>query len=455
MLADNLRNFFKIYVRPLAAMSDIIDEGSWLFGAIAVGVTSLAFLVTVARPIHVGLEAVPVPIERRLAPREEQATLWRDDVVRVGLAQDELPDEELYLDEEFMPVRSLPLPIVGNWFWRFVSFSNFSVLATVLSLAVLYVPCTLLVVVLIERVGSFSVALRRDYGPLLACAYMAWAASHLPFAGAGFLVKGVTSDPYGFLALWAGATLYFAVLMVCAVRVVCGVGWTVAIAAIGVSWLSTLLESMFLLLASPLLLIFFVMLLRGEVSELGASYSRRQSFRRSLEAATVNPRDAEAHYQLGLIYQHRRQYTEAIARFRRAIEIDPRELDAHFQLGRIAREQGRLQDAIEHFGVVVEGDDRHSHSEIWREIGATYADAGMYTDALAALETYVGRREYDPQGQYYYGETLRNLGRSGEAAEAFERAIEAARTAPFYQRAEARRWRKRAEEKLRSRETAR
>jgi tetratricopeptide (TPR) repeat protein len=263
-------------------------------------------------------------------------------------------------------------------------------------------------------------------------------------------MQGAVRDPYVYLGLWAAATAWFAVLMVCALRVVCGVGWGVAACAISISWLSTLLESIFLLIASPLLLIFVIMMLRGEASELGASYSRRQSFRRSLEAATVNPRDAEAHYQLGLIYQYRRQYTEAISRFTKAIEIDPKELDAHFQLGKIAREQGRLQDAIGHFGAVVEEDPKHAHNEIWLEIGVTYADAGMYPDALEALERYVERREYDPRGLYYYGETLLNLARETDAMEAFVRALEAAKTAPYYKRGEARRWGKKANERLRA-----
>ena len=44
---------------------------------------------------------------------------------------------------------------------------------------------------------------------------------------------------------------------------------------------------------------------------------------RMLEAATVNPHDGEAQYQLGLIHQHRRQRTEALQRFRNAVQIDP------------------------------------------------------------------------------------------------------------------------------------
>jgi tetratricopeptide (TPR) repeat protein len=45
--------------------------------------------------------------------------------------------------------------------------------------------------------------------------------------------------------------------------------------------------------------------------------------RRQLEMATVNPHDADPHYRLVLIYQQRRQYSEAIRRFERAVEIDP------------------------------------------------------------------------------------------------------------------------------------
>jgi tetratricopeptide (TPR) repeat protein len=453
MLAENIKNFLKVYVRPLSAMSDIIDNGSWLFGAVAVVAVSAAFLVSVATPIHTGLEAVPVPIERPRRPPAQQHASLRE-VSNATTGQGPYDDEDGYYDGPMFVTRSMPMPVVGQWFWRFVSFAPFSVLATVLSLAVLYVPATILAAILFERLGSFAVALRRDYGPLLACTFLAWAASHLPFAVAGFALAGATSDPYIFLALWAGATLYFALLMICAVRVVVGTSWATAVATVGVSWVSTLLESFFLLLASPLLLIWVFLLMRGEASELGASYSRRQSFRRSLEAATVNPRDAEAHYQLGLIYQQRRQYSEAITRFRRAVEIDPTELDAHFQLGRIAREQGRLQEAIEHFNAVVSEDEKHSHSEIWREIGATYADAGMYDEALGALETYVERRPYDAQGQFFYGEALSGLGRAAEATDAFDRAVEAARTAPYYRRGEARRWAKKAEERLRARRAA-
>jgi len=168
-----------------------------------------------------------------------------------------------------------------------------------------------------------------------------------------------------------------------------------------------------------------------------------------MEAATINPRDASAHYQLGLIYQHRRQYTEAITRFQKAVEIADDDTDAHFQLGRIAREQNRLQDAINHFSVVLEQDDKHAQSEIWREIGATYFAASMFADAKEALAKFIDRRPYDPEGLYYYGKTLEQLGQREEAREMFSRCVEAVKTMPSYRYREQRKWNKLAADERR------
>ena len=132
----------------------------------------------------------------------------------------------------------------------------------------------------------------------------------------------------------------------------------------------------------------------GDIGDIGFSLRQRQGFRRSMEAATINPRDGSAHYQLGLIYQNRRQYAEAISHFQQAVQIDNEETGAHFQLGRIAREQGRLQEAINHFGVVLGQDDRHAQSEVWREVGATYLGANMFAEAKDALESFIERRAY-------------------------------------------------------------
>lgn len=316
--------------------------------------------------------------------------------------------------------------------------------APLLVLAVFYVPGVLLLSKLLGRLGgSLGDVFQRDYSPLLSCSAMAWSAANLPLAVAAWFI-GVPALLY----LAGLAYLYFAVLMFFAVRTVFGTENGVAAGVVALSWIPLVVAVFlwgplrFLLgwIASPFFLFFAYYYLGGELRNLGGGLRSRQHFHRMLQTAAVNPHDAQAQYQLGLIYQQRRQYTEAIQRFKNAVAIDPQETDAHFQLGRIAREQGRLNDALAQFQTVLDQDDRHSQSEILRELGAMYLTVKQFGDARQMLADYTDRHPYDVEGLYYYGQSLEGLNRLPEAREMYERAIEADRTAPRYRRRFTARW---------------
>ena len=106
----------------------------------------------------------------------------------------------------------------------------------------------------------------------------------------------------------------------------------------------------------------------------------------------------------------------------------------------MAREQGRLDDALARFETVLRQNEKHSSSEIHRELGAVYLALGRTAEAERELALYTDRREYDPEGLYYYGETLERNGKAAEAKAVYARAIEAARTAPRYRRHLVARW---------------
>jgi len=317
-----------------------------------------------------------------------------------------------------------------------------------LVLAVVYVPGTLVLATLLGRLGGVGVVFQRDYSPLLTCAAMGFAAAEIPLALGASLVPAVY--------LLIAAVPYFALLMFFAVRTVFGVGNGIAAGVVSLSWIPLAaaafiwvpLSHLLGMLASPFFLFFAWYYLGSELSGLGAGLRSRQSFRRMLEAATVNPHDGEAQYQLGLIHQQRHQYTEATARFQKAIAIDPTLTDAHFQLGRMAREQGRLRDALAHFQTVIGQDEKHSFSETLRELGGIYVSARQYADARNELATYTERRPYDPEGLYYYGQALEGIGEAAAAREAYARAVEADRTAPRYRRRYTARWSRLAQKQL-------
>jgi tetratricopeptide (TPR) repeat protein len=402
MFVDNVRLLLKLYVRPWAALSAIIDEGSFWFGLIA------ALLLSVA---------LQVPSIVTLATAAQDArSLFRS---LVGLA-------------------------AGT--------SSFSSILAIAGLALLYVPAVILVMTLVDRrAGSFGVALARDYGQLAPCALMAWIAAHLPFlaASAVVLARPSVEAALGAMVLTvAGGGLYFAILMTLAVRLVYGTRFVPSLAAVILAGFALPFAAYLTVLASPFMLYLAYSYFSGDIRAIQWSLGSRRSFRRHLEAATINPRDGEAHYQLGLIHQHRRQYAEAQARFQKAIDIDRSEIDAHYQLGRIAREQGRHAEAIRHFEEVVARDPKHARHEVWREVGATYAEAGDVANARPTLERYVENRPYDPEGLCWLGLVLKRLGETTESRVMLERCIEATKTAPDYRKGELRHWRRRAQQEM-------
>jgi len=101
-----------------------------------------------------------------------------------------------------------------------------------LALSVVYVPGTLLVTNLVTRQGSLSAAFERDYSPLLTCAAMAWTAINIPMVIAGWLLPLPIVRVVGTVAY-----LYFAVLMIFAVRTVFGTETRIAVGVVSVSWI--------------------------------------------------------------------------------------------------------------------------------------------------------------------------------------------------------------------------
>jgi len=306
-------------------------------------------------------------------------------------------------------------------------------------LAVLFVPACVAIIAVWDHLGSVGVVLRRDYSPLLVCVLMCRAAADLPGAIAVFAAPAFT--------IWIQAVvlLFFAALASISIRTVFGTGIGKAIGTVvgatGATAAGYFAYETFggalSYFSSPLVLLWLYYLFRPNLdmfTGLGGGLRSGQNFRRNLDALTVNPRDSDAHYQLGLIYQQRRNYAEAISRFTKAIEIDPGETDAQQQLGVIALEQKRYEDARRHFAAVLALDDKHSSSEAWRGIGAADLQLGKTEQALAELQKYTDRREFDPEGLYWLGAAFKKLGRVQEARDAFQRAVEAARTSPPHRR---------------------
>lgn len=380
--------------------------------------------------------------------------------------------------------------IIGGAFFQGV--------APILTIAIVFVPLLALTTNLFDRRGSFSVVLQQEYGSLASVAFYVFTAATLLailitafFHFSGFQAAYVASTAQSLgtqqfqdLVNWTRASAdeiaqlkaqladpvvvsrnlfnsvrlaLFALGGVATVRVVFRVPVLRAIAIFLLTSLVSLpLVRIFYplfhhILGSPFLLVFAFFLLRGYFSGILGTQRARAAFKQNLEAATINPRDSSAHYNLGLIHQQRGELDQARERFHRAIDIDAEELDAHYQLGRIARAQNRLPDAVGHFEQVVQRDQAHSLHEIWREIGSTYIGAGQYSDARDALERFLDRRPNDPEGLYLIGRAHAGMGDQQEAASSMQACIEAVKTAPAYKYRTEKRWLNEAQQFLKGR----
>lgn len=364
---------------------------------------------------------------------------------------------------------------------------------SVLLVALVYVPISILVANLFERRGGFGLVLRQEYAAAASATLYALAAASLaalPLAyldqatglgasveqsalslgemmrqvspqgpseaeSAAIMSAASSALPRALLLLLLQPLILFSLWAVAAVREVFRLTWLKAVVVALVSIVLMLPAFLLLpifsaLLGSPFLVLLVFFVLRSYIGEATRAQKARASFRQNLEAATLNPADASAHYNLGLLHQQRKEYGEARTRFLRAVEIDPEETDAHYQLGRIARAEGRLPEAITHFGEAVSRDDSHAQHEIWREVGATYLAAGQFEDARDALERFLARRPSDPEALYLMGRAAAGEGDLRGAREWMQRCVEAVRTAPAYKYRADKRWLNEAQQFLRT-----
>jgi len=370
-----------------------------------------------------------------------------------------------------------------------IIFVLFQSAGSLVIIAFVFCPLTLFLANIFERRASFRLLLQQEYAALAATMFYALTAASLIttiLTTAGWLTgiqRTLSSrmvavvmeqrsqlNPDALALIERGILspeLFAATLSVMALAAIFAIWATVALSIVfRLSWFRSvivvlvsgtlllpaykLIPILGTILASPFLLLMLFLLLRGYVGEFTRTQRARESFKQNLEAATLNPADASAHYNLGLIHQQRGEMEQARERFERAVQIDDDEIDAHYQLGRIARQQKRPAEAVKNFEQVVSRDRSHAQNEVWREVGATYLDAEQFEDARNALEQFLEHRPSDPEALYLMGRAHAGLGHQREATTSMQACIEAVKTAPAYKYRADKRWLNEAQQFLRS-----
>jgi Flp pilus assembly protein TadD len=465
MIREQLRLLLTLYCQPVQGASRIIDEGRFWF-ALCAAALALALLQAGAF-LDAGPGALLTAAPSRHAYSEGKTVrqaIPDKNATPESRAEDGDDDGDVSIaarSERYLPFVD---PVAGLSPFGLISAAILigalqpaMILKILGAMALAFVPAAILVMTLYRCHESFAVMLRKDYISLLNCVLMSLAASCLPVAIVRLLLHSLQLGIVPLLILFAASQVYFLILAGVSIRTVWGSGSAVAAGASAVGWAAALagltafaiFGSVTYYFSSPFFLYYAYAFVGSDVRSLGDGFRSRQHLRRQLDIATTNPRDADAHYQLGLIYQQRRQFDEAKTRFLHAVEIDPKEADPLFQLGRIALNEERPEEAIDLLSKAATLDDKCASHEVWRELGIAYFRASQFEDARGALGKYAERRAYDPEGLYWLGKTLVVLSRLDEARQHFEMCREAVTTMPPHRRRQLGKWKRLADTELR------
>ncbi|MEP6572605.1 MAG: tetratricopeptide repeat protein [Gemmatimonadota bacterium] len=139
-------------------------------------------------------------------------------------------------------------------------------------------------------------------------------------------------------------------------------------------------------------------------------------------ARRIDPSDAGAHNNLGVLYYQKGLVAEAIAEFLRALELDPKMQVAQGNLeiayhatGYYDRRVAELREKLRRHA-----DDREAR---W-ELGRTYASLGHFTEAVTEFEALLARQPADIGCLIQLGLAQKARGDLDTASEAFRRACE-------------------------------
>jgi tetratricopeptide (TPR) repeat protein len=156
----------------------------------------------------------------------------------------------------------------------------------------------------------------------------------------------------------------------------------------------------------------------SETLKYGDPASAEVALRKALK---INPRNANAHNNLGTILAERGFFEEAWAHFREAIEADPNQRDSHSNLGSVLIRQGKLEEAILQYREALRLDPGFFLSQM--KLAMALSEAGHVEEANEHLLEAGRLAPDDPLVHYQLGLAWHTWGKAYEAAKHYELAV--------------------------------
>ena len=135
----------------------------------------------------------------------------------------------------------------------------------------------------------------------------------------------------------------------------------------------------------------------------------------------VDPKDAELHDDVALLYMGVGQMAPAVRHFEASVALKPESAAAHFNLGTALAQAGRLDDAIAAFRAALAR--RRDYALAHNNLGQVMLAQGKTGDALTHLQQAVRLDGTNPQALFGLAEAYAAVGSLDLALETIDRAI--------------------------------
>ena len=148
------------------------------------------------------------------------------------------------------------------------------------------------------------------------------------------------------------------------------------------------------------------------------------------QALAINPRYADAHNNLGFLFDHEGKINEAIGHYSKAIDLAPNHLLALYNLANDLKRSGKTEQALLHYKRALELDP--NSARVHHNLGQLFAERGKTAEALDHLSAAVRIRPDYAMAHYHLGLALLS---NGQPADAVVHLREALRLDPRYTKA--------------------
>lgn len=134
----------------------------------------------------------------------------------------------------------------------------------------------------------------------------------------------------------------------------------------------------------------------------------------------------EKKVQLGEKHLKQKEFNAATFEFGQALKVDKKNLNAHFGKGKAHIALGEPEKAKAHFQEMAQNKELYTlkHKHIFNELGITLRQNGMFEEAIGNYTKALGIDSRDAAIYYNMARAYKEWGKSSEALESIETAIE-------------------------------